>query len=145
MRLNTQKIERVTERIIGMLGVEAYLNGIEFRHERSNGLCGYMQKNGCGYNVVIYVNECGSEREIIHTIAHELRHIWQAARGFNIVGKHGLYNKTYSTNVFEVDADRFGDIIAYKKRYKTNEDGLYINNLDIVKHGVHIMIAKAIA
>ena len=49
------------------------------------------------------------------------------------------------SNIFEVDANRFGDIIAYGKRYKTNEYGLYINNLHIAKYGIHTLIAKAIA
>ena len=143
-RLNARRIERTTERIIDMLGINGYVNNIEYRTERSN-MYGYMQKAYGGYDVVIYINECKNEKEVIHTIAHELRHVWQCVRGFKIEGKYGLYRQTYSSNIFEIDANKFGDIIAYGKRYKTNEQGLYINDLHIIKYAVHTVIAKAIA
>ena len=144
MKVNVRRIERTTERIMDMLGINGYVNNIEFRTERSN-MYGYMQKAYGGYDVVIYINECKDEKEVIHTIAHELRHVWQCVRGHKIEGKYGLYKQTYSSNIFEVDANRFGDMIAYGKRYKTNEYGLYINNLHIAKYGIHTLIAKAIA
>lgn len=143
MKVNVRKIERCTERIINMLGINGYINNIEFRTEKS-GMYGYMQKEYGGYNVVIYVNECKNEKEIIHTIAHELRHVWQCLRGYKIEGKFGLYHETYNSNIFEIDANKFGDIIAYGKKHKANEEGLYINNLHIFKYGVHTLIAKAI-
>ena len=41
MKLNARRIERTTERIIDMLGINGYVNNIEFRTERSN-MYGYM-------------------------------------------------------------------------------------------------------
>lgn len=142
--MNVGRIERKTEQIIRKLGIESYVDNIEFRTEPSN-LYGCIERTLGGYSVIVYINDC-TEKEIMHTIAHELRHIWQRANGFKIEGKYKhLYYKTYNSNIFEIDANRFADIVVNKKRYKANEEGLYVNSLDIAKYGLHILIAKAIA
>lgn len=143
--LNERNIERKVEKAINMLGIAGYVN-IEFSNERTNGRYGCMMKEYGMYKVIVYVNEHNSEKEIIHTICHELRHVWQMLCGYSITGKYKkLYYATYKTNLFEIDADRFGDMMAYGKKYKANEEGLYINNIHIVMHGIHTMVAKAIA
>ena len=147
MMINEQKIERVTQRLMDMLGIEPYIESIEFKyHATRKDTYGYMiQENNGLHKVVINVTECGGEKGIIHTMAHELRHVWQSVQGFDLLKDYHIYRQTYNTNIYELDADRFADMIVYKKRYKANEDGLYISNLDIVKHSVNTIIAKAIA
>lgn len=145
MKVNQEKMERITQRLMDMLGVEPYIDSIEFKFGKKDGRCGYMIKDGLRHSIVINITECGGEKGIVHTMAHELRHVWQSVKGFDIDKNYEVYRQTYNTNIYELDADRFADIIVRKKRYKANEDGLYISSLDIVKHGVHTVIAKAIA
>lgn len=148
MNVNKRMIERITQKIIDMLDIEAYLDSIDFNCKESiktKNVCGYMEKDGLRHKIVININECRSQKEIIHTIAHELRHVWQSVKGFDIEKNYEVYRQTYNTNIYEIDADRFADMIISNKRYKANKDGLYITNINILKHKANIITAKAIA
>ena len=126
MKVNVRKIERCTERIMNMLGINGYVNNIEFRTEKS-GMYGYMQKEHGGYNVVIYVNECKNEKEIIHTIAHELRHVWQHKNNTEFDT-----SMEYNKRPHEVDAHAF-----------TNHFFSNINNLSrLVAQGFNPILEK---
>lgn len=145
MKIDKQKIERVTQRLIDMLGVESYIDDIEFRFDSKSNACGHMIKDDLRHKIIINVNVCGGEKGIVHTMAHELRHVWQSVNGFDVTANYEVYRQTYNTNIYELDADRFADIIVRKKKYKANKDGLYVSNIEIAKHKANVLIAKTCA
>lgn len=109
--------------------------------EECRGLNGRRRTVEGKHIIYVYING-REEREVIETIAHELRHVWQRKCGHNPHGKHNTYRQSYNENVFEIDARRYASNFVNKTRYKKNKDGMYFTNMELLNFGCSIFLAK---
>lgn len=108
---------------------------------------GTFKVKGGQIYVIIYTQAAKTENQLLRTIAHELRHVWQFKLGYT--GRRAMtldeYYHTYDYNVFELDAVRYAEVMVDGKQFKINKEGMYFSMFELIKFGAHIRLAKLAA
>lgn len=136
------------KRVLNVIMEDLEISSAEVKFDFSSLADG--SKGGCRriskdlFVVRIALDGHNSLEELYYTAAHELRHVWQIKRRYDLKKKLGhIYLETYDFNVYEMDADRYADYMVYGKKGRKNSLGMYYSRIESFHFSLKLFLADS--
>lgn len=128
-----EKLDQIKEQICSDLDINSSNIFVEYIEGTNPECYSKVQRVGNKYMIKVYTGSFTYFYEIVYAVAHELRHVWQYVHSYGPTKGHTIdtYDKTYNYNICEIDANRYADIVVYKKKYKRNKYNMYFSDKEL--------------